>query len=141
MNREDDRVVRQAILSYHCALVGNSGITEESFKTAQQNAKDSVYDILGSIRPWDGHDSKERRAKEMADMEMAWYNAFGVDPDDPDWEAKVEQEMKEFTEEFQRAEANAPEAAYDRIQRKRHERQGQQHIRDEISKHKVWQGS
>jgi len=44
--REDDQQLHRGVLDYHLALVANSGLTEDSFKTAQENARNAFSTYL-----------------------------------------------------------------------------------------------
>jgi len=116
--REDDFKIQRSIFDFHRALMGNSGLTEDSFKSAQDHARDSFYDIIGSLRPWEGGSAQERKAKEVEDLRSAWFEAFGVDPNDKEWEAKQEARIAEFNRKVEEDRANAPESDMERVLRR-----------------------
>jgi hypothetical protein len=123
-------------------LVANAGLTEDSFKSAQTNAKDTFYDMIAMLRPWEGVTAKERKAKETENLRMAWFEAFGIDPDDPEWEEREKKKIEAWREERERMKAEAPEDDYDRVMRIRGERDVRiNRLRRQISKSKSWQGS
>jgi hypothetical protein len=87
---EDDKEVLQNIYRFHLALVSNSGLTEDSFKSAQTNARDTFFDLIGSLRPWEGTNAAERKGKEIEDLRQAYIDAFG-DPNDPVFAKQLEE--------------------------------------------------
>jgi hypothetical protein len=52
MARRDDQAVLAAAHQYHCSLLGNSGLTEESFKATQVKAQESFHELLSLLQPW-----------------------------------------------------------------------------------------
>lgn len=87
MTQEDDLALLQGVYRFHLALVGNSGLTEESFKKSQERGRDAFNDILGLLRPWEGKTAKERQSREVEDLRQAYIAAFG-DYRDPEWQAR-----------------------------------------------------
>lgn len=88
---EGRRRTAEAGYSYYLALVANSGLTEKSFDSVQESARERYYQILGLVRPWEGKDQQERRADEFRDARQSYIDAFGVDPLSPgyqEWEAQ-----------------------------------------------------
>jgi hypothetical protein len=141
MAREDDQKIQKGVFDYHRALVANSGLTEESFKGAQTNARDAFYDLIGALRPWEGSSAKERAAKENEDMRLAWFQAFNIDPNDPDWEEKNKAKIAEWRDKRQ-AEREAyvdPEALLKQRMAARKKRLAQ--LREEVRRSRIWQGS
>jgi len=95
--REDDQQLHRGVLDYHLALVANSGLTEDSFKTAQENARNAFYDILGSLRPWEGASAADRKRREIEDLRQAYIKEFG-DPSTPEFKAARAEELRKFHE-------------------------------------------
>lgn len=94
---EDDMRTQDAMLRFHLALVGNSGLTEESFKTAQSNAKDTLYDYLNLLKPWEILSSSAQKQAEVSRLKQAYIRAYG-DPSDPQWQAEQEEALREWKE-------------------------------------------
>lgn len=125
MVREDDLALQRSVYDYHLALVGNSGLTEDSFKGAQEHARETFYDILASMRPWEGTTKEARREKEYDELREKWKAAWGVDPSDPVWQEENARALKAWKEEQQKrkqeAEHGPEEELRARAAAKRHE--------------------
>jgi len=110
-----------AAFAYHLALVANSGLTEESFEKCQAAAKERYFDLLGTIRPWEGKSFVERKAAEFKDARQMYIDATGFDPLDPAFKAYEAQQIErllagEFDIVDEDAEAEA--AVVDRLRAK-----------------------
>ncbi len=102
MVKEDDLVLQQGVMAFHLALVSNSGLTEESFGKSQDNARNSFYDVVGLLRPWEGSSAAERKAREYSDLRQAYVDAFG-DPSDPQWQAEQAAAIEAWREQSKKA--------------------------------------
>ncbi len=122
MLREDDLKIQTSAFDFHRALVANSGLTEESFKSAQTNAKDTFYDIIASLRPWEGKSSAARKEKESTSLRQSWFEAFGVDPNDPAWQENNRRDIEKWKAERNHNRSDAVESDRGRIDRLRRER-------------------
>jgi hypothetical protein len=99
MMSQEDRDLMEHLYSYHLALVSNSGLTEDSFKSTQQSARDNFEDIAGGLRPWIGKTKEDRALSAKEEMKEDWKNFFGWDLDDPEAYETWKKEMGELKEE------------------------------------------
>ena len=81
MLSQEDRNLIEHLYSYHLALVSNSGLTDESFKSTQESARGNFKDISTQLRPWT--DEKAQSYAERDQMAADWEKFFGWDMDDP----------------------------------------------------------
>ncbi len=81
---EDDIATYQSMYRYHLALVGNSGLSEESFRDVQDRARDAFNDLMQLYRPWSGKvkASQEIREEEAQALREAYKEAYGFDVND-----------------------------------------------------------
>lgn len=91
--RGKERAV-QAAFDYHLALVANGSLTEKSFEGCQQAAKERYFDLLGTIRPWEGKSFAERKAAEFRDARQQYIDATGFDPLDPEFKKYEAQQIE-----------------------------------------------
>jgi hypothetical protein len=97
MTAQEDCNLMRELYSYHLALVSNSGLTDDSFKSTQKTAKGNFEDIINSMRPWLG--TKEDRLDGEADqMKEDWKHFFGWDLDDPEAVKTWHDHIEEMTE-------------------------------------------
>jgi hypothetical protein len=98
----------KVVLAQHdqqLALLGNGGITEESFQSAQRGVREAYYDLVGVLRPWEGRTFVERKQKELAGLTAMWAEEFG-DINDPEVREEVERtaaNMRRIAEEGQQS--------------------------------------
>lgn len=91
VQRKNHLVDLTAAYNYELALLSNSRLTDESFQSGQERAKELYYDIVSILRPWEGANYAERKKQEFDDHRQSYIDAFGVDPLDPEfqeWEAQ-----------------------------------------------------
>ncbi len=91
VRRENRRSVVQLRMNHTLASLGNSGLTADSYKRLSQGAKEQVYDLLGTIMPWEGVSFVDFKKTELNEARQAYIDAFNVDPLDPgfkQWEAE-----------------------------------------------------
>lgn len=98
MMSQEDRTLMEHLYSYHLALVSNSGLTEESFKSTQKSARENFEEITGELRPWAGRTKGERSGREKDQMSEDWKEFFGWDMNDPQQLESWRKEMKELME-------------------------------------------
>ena len=120
IGKDDDEKIFRDVYNFHLALVSNSGLTEESFKQEQEKAREVFYDLTGVLRPWDGLNSEERKAREFSDLRQEYVRRFG-DPNDPVVAAKLQEDIRQMMEA--REVQKAVEDDMDRITRLQNERQ------------------
>lgn len=85
------------LYSYHLALVSNSGLTDDSFKSTQKTAKGNFEDIINSMRPWSGT-KEDRLDGEVDQMKEDWKRFFDWDLDDPEAVKTWHDQIEEMTE-------------------------------------------
>lgn len=113
MQQEEDLTVARSVFDYHLALVGNAGLTEDSFKGAQERARRAYQDILGVLRPWEGS-AEDRKKQEYQALRDAYVAHFG-DPSDPVWQEEYQRQMDAWLKQREEAEANSEPAVMERI--------------------------
>lgn len=91
--RGKERSVRAAF-DFHLALVANGSLTEKSFEGCQDAAKERYFDLLGTIRPWEGKTYAERKASEFRDARQQYIDQTGFDPLDPAFKAYEAQQIE-----------------------------------------------
>jgi hypothetical protein len=84
---EDDLEVFRNVYRFHLALVANSGLTDESFRTAQDNARDIFHDLVRMLRPWE-KSKLEVKQEEIDSYREQYKAAFGFDPMDKEEEQR-----------------------------------------------------
>jgi hypothetical protein len=98
INRRNNLDITRLSYEKTLAVLGNSRLTDDSFKEAQQSAQTTFRRLIGLYRPWEGQDEDEQRRREFADYRQRYINAFGMDPYDPEfkrWEAGQIAKMRE----------------------------------------------
>lgn len=104
LSRENDRAVYQARLDMQLALVANGRLTDESWEDSQEAAGRLRDDIISTYRPWEGRSFRDRQKKDFKDWRQRYIDAFGVDPNDPEfkeWEANAIAAMQEVSVEVE----------------------------------------
>lgn len=98
MTTQSDKELLNQLYLYHLALVSNSGLTEESFKSTQQSARENFNEFAAKIRPWLGRTAEERGKTENEQMKEDWKLVFGWDIDNEEeydsWKSAM-QELKD----------------------------------------------
>ena len=117
---EDNIQIQRAAFEHHLALMGNSGLTENSFKSVQTRANEDFWNFVSVMRPWEG-DAGSRKQKETEDLRSSWFRAFNVDPNDPSWKAKSDADLQLWRERRAEKLATSDESIEERIRRKLHE--------------------
>lgn len=102
---EDDIATYQTIYRYHLALVGNSGLSEDSFRDVQDRARDAFNDLMQLYRPWSSKvkASHEIREEEAQQLREAYKQAFGFDVNDTEEEQR---RLNLWLEEIKNQKAN-----------------------------------
>lgn len=114
MLSEEDRDLTGHLYSYHLALVSNAGLSEESFKKVQEDARETYEDLSNEIRPWLGKTAEERAEEKTGQdkdqMKEQWQEFFGWDLDDPvafkEWQEDMAKTVKEAGENLNRRNAD-----------------------------------
>jgi hypothetical protein len=93
MARTEEIVALQAAYDFQLALVGNSGLTEESFKASQKTGKEIFQQIIDTQMPWAAADLKGQKDREVNSLIDAYKRMIG-DPDDPEFQKKLLHDME-----------------------------------------------
>lgn len=117
MATQSDKELLHQLYLYHLALVSNSGLTEESFKSTQQSARDNFEEFVAKVRPWLGRSREERGKTEGEQMKEDWKQVFGWDLDDKEAYDKWEKGMRALEEKGAQHSVNVMQEAHDREQR------------------------
>jgi hypothetical protein len=115
--REDDIVIQRSILDFHRALVSNSGLDDDSFKTSQEHAKAAVFDMMGLVRPWEGGTYEDRKRQEYKQLIDSYIEEFG-DPNDPEFQEKEAKALEAWQAQLA---ARPEETDIERVMRLRRE--------------------
>ena len=117
MATQSDKELLHQLYLYHLALVSNSGLTEESFKSTQQSARDNFEEFVAKVRPWLGRSKEERSKQEGEQFKEDWKQVFGWDLDDKEAYDEWEKSMRELERKGAEHSANIEQEAYDREKR------------------------
>ena len=113
---QDDIKVLTELLKFHLACVSNSGLSEDSFKSAQDSAKEIYEEIKGIYKPWNTVKAKVKTLTEDESTREAWKHFFGYEMGDEEGERKWREELDRATEEYEKKEKEAAQAAIDEEQ-------------------------
>lgn len=114
MAAEDDLVALRLAFDLHRSLVGNGSLSDSSFKACQEAARGLFADMVARLYPWDGRDRPGRRQAKLDEL-VAEYKRLLGDPDDPEFQAKLEHDRKVFASGAPRA--TPPETDEERVDR------------------------
>lgn len=93
MARTEEIVALQAAYAFQLALVGNSGLTEESFKNSQKTGKEIFQQIVDTQMPWAAVHTKGHKDREVNSLIDAYKQLIG-DPNDPEFQKKLLHDME-----------------------------------------------
>lgn len=88
MARDDELTTIRAAFDYQRSLVGNSGLTDESFKETQKTARALFREVINTVSPWAAKSEKQAHSEHMNSLLEAYKKLVG-DPDDPEFRAKL----------------------------------------------------
>tara|TARA_B100001750_G_C15421785_1_gene553351 strand:+ start:449 stop:865 length:417 start_codon:yes stop_codon:yes gene_type:complete len=103
MSSQEDRELLDKLYSYHLALVSNSGLTQDSFKSTQKSARDNFEELTASMRPWAGRNAQERLGQEKEQLAADWKYYFGWDMTDKKKVAEYAEKRNEAAKEYAEA--------------------------------------
>lgn len=92
MARLDEIESMKSAYAYQCALVANSGLTEQSFKDSQRTAKELFTEIVDAFSPWAAKNAGAMKDQEINSMIDAYKRLIG-DPNDPVFQEKLRQTL------------------------------------------------
>lgn len=99
MAQEDNATLLRDLYSYHLALVANSGISPDSFKSVQESAKDNLDQIVAARRPWAAQDKSDRLEDDVAQSKEDWKYFFDIDLNDEEQRSKYLEERDRLAAE------------------------------------------
>jgi len=105
MTSQADKELLEQLYSYHLALISNSGLTQDSFKSTQKSARDNFEGLMSAARPWTGHSVEDRLGLEREQIKEDWKYFFGWDMDDPSKVSAYVKEREKMAKEFAEEEA------------------------------------
>lgn len=88
MDRDDRLVLAKAAFDHQLSLVGNSALTDESFKKSQETARELYQEILNLAEPWAARSVADVKAATRSGLISAYKRLIG-DPDDPAFRRKL----------------------------------------------------
>lgn len=115
--KEDDLRIIENSYHFHLASIGNSSLDGESLKRLRDFARETFYDIMGNLRPWEGSTAEARKEKEIEDLRQRYINRFG-DPSDPAFQEEMRKQL-EIWENSQKDNVDIEAEEMDRIDRLR----------------------
>jgi len=118
MNREDRRRVLENAFNYHRSLVGNSGLTEESFRN-EQNTADSIYEeLLRMYQPWRKIENTPTKppTNDIQELFEIYKQAFG-DPNDPVARTNTENHLRQERERIAQERAKSSDVSQELFDR------------------------
>ena len=104
MVTEDNSKLLRDLYTYHLALVANSGISEDSFKSVQESARKNLDQIIAAKRPWEEHEQEDRVTSEVEQYREDMRRFFDIDLDD-------EEQRKAHMESWEQAQQRGQEDA------------------------------
>jgi hypothetical protein len=105
MTSQADKELIEHLYSYHLALVSNSGLTEDSFKSTQKSARNNFEELMSAARPWTGRSVEERLDQESDQIKEDWKYFFGWDMDNPGEVSAYIKEREEMAKKHAEEEA------------------------------------
>ena len=113
MITEDNSKLIKDLYAYHLALVANSGISDDSFKSVQESARKNLDQIIAAKRPWEEHTRADRLTSEVEEYKEDMRRFFGIDLDDEEQKKAHMASWEEMTEEGREAGIKAANAEGD----------------------------
>lgn len=94
VEHKDTSELLRDLYTYHLALVANSGLSDDSFKSVQESARDNLDRIISIRRPWDAKDKTDRISDEVTQFKEDFKGFFDIDLDDEDQKKEYYEELK-----------------------------------------------
>lgn len=121
MAHDDDKQVIRAAYDFQLALMGNGSLTEESFKSTQERAKEAFNDLISAVYPWAAKSAEEVKRGTFDSLIETYKETFGIqDLNDPEFVRKIEEGIED--DRRRRSKYQARENDEDRINRLLRER-------------------
>lgn len=113
MARDDDLEIVKASYGFHLALVANSQLTEDSWKSAKTSALEMFNEIVNVVHPWGSRTTEQRRAEEADGLRSLYKKVIQGNRTDEEWAGVIAAEVAAMT----RSAATVPETDEKRIER------------------------
>jgi TRAP-type C4-dicarboxylate transport system substrate-binding protein len=113
MSVEDNSKLIKDLYAYHLALVANSGISEDSFKSVQESARKNLDQIIAVKRPWEEHNKEEQLTSEVEQYKEDMRRFFDIDLDDEEQKKAHMESWDKLSEEGHEAGVKAENAEGD----------------------------
>ena len=98
---QNDIKVLTELLRFHLACVSNSGLTEDSFKSAQDSAKEIYEQIQGIYKPWSTASSRIGAMTEDESIRAAWKHFMGFEMGDEEGLEEWRKDIKSASEVYE----------------------------------------
>ena len=95
MARDDEYHTLRAAFDYQRSLVGNSGLTEESFKKSQETSRMLFQELINVQTPWAAQTAEEAKTSTIAGLVDMYKKRLG-DPNDPEFQKKLEHDYYQW---------------------------------------------
>jgi hypothetical protein len=103
----DELDLLKVLHNHQCALISNSSLEKDSFKSVQTQARDLFQDMINIMRPWQTKDSSTVNKQTLVE---AFTQEFG-DPNDPAVVAKYKAAADKQREELMQTKQAGVDAA------------------------------
>lgn len=113
MAADENMAILRAAFDSQRSLVGNSNLTEQSFKGCQKAIKSLFMDIIDLVQPWNAK-GEDRKVGEINDLISAYKTMVG-DPDDPEFQRKLLKDAEENEKRNSVAVVETDEQRVDRL--------------------------
>lgn len=114
MARLDEIEGIKAAYDYQRSLVGNGGLTGDSFKEAQKTARDLFGKLVDALSPWASKNAESFKEQEINSLIDTYKKIIG-DPNDPEFMAKLVHDLA--LQDQKRREVTVTESEEDRVDR------------------------
>lgn len=114
MTSQADKELLEHLYAYHLALVSNSGLSEDSFKSTQDSARENFDDLVGTLRPWVGRTKTDRHQNEYEQFKANWQRLVGWDVSDPKLLKEWQENAKSLAAKAELKRENEAQAEIDR---------------------------
>lgn len=95
MARDDEVHTIRAAFDYQRSLVGNSGLTDDSFKKSQETSRVLFQELINVSTPWAAQTMEEAKTSTIASLVDMYKQRLG-DPNDPEFQKKLEHDYHQW---------------------------------------------
>lgn len=92
---KDDAELLRDLYTYHLALVANSGLSEDSFKSVQESARTNLDQLIAVRRPWEEVEKTDRVSSEVSQFKEDFKRLFDIDLNDEEQKEKYYKELEQ----------------------------------------------